>query len=106
MQMEEPFDGLYDADMCRSIRSLHNYDPPTSDEEIAAAALQYVRKVSGMPRPSAANTEAFERAVAAVTAATHELLDSLVTTAAPRDRAAEIEKARERSLARFAPRTG
>ena len=72
----------YDAVMCRSIRSLHNYDPPTSDEEIAAAALQYVRKVSGMPRPSAANTEAFERAVAAVTAATHELLDSLVTSAA------------------------
>ena len=61
--------------MCRSIRSLHNYDPPTSDEEIRAAALQYVRKVSGTTRPSAANTAAFERAVEAVTAATTELLD-------------------------------
>ena len=92
--------------MCRSIRSLHNYEPPTSDEEIAAASLQYVRKVSGMTRPSAANMAAFEQAVAAVTAATHELLGSLVTSATPRDRAAEIEKARERSLARFAPHSG
>jgi hypothetical protein len=89
--------------MCRSIRPLHNYDPPTSEEEIGAAALQYVRKVSGMTRPSSANTAAFERAIAAVSAATHELLDSLVTSAAPRDRAAEIERARARSLARFAP---
>jgi hypothetical protein len=89
--------------MCRSIRSLHNYEPPTTDEEIGAAALQYVRKVSGMTRPSAANGEAFARAIEAVTAATHELLDTLVTSAAPRDRAAEIEKARARSLARFAP---
>jgi hypothetical protein len=92
--------------MCRSIRSLHNYDPPTSDEEVGAAALQYVRKVSGMTRPSAANADAFERAVSAITAATHELLDSLVTSASPRDRAAEIEKARARSLARFAPQPG
>jgi hypothetical protein len=92
--------------MCRSIRSLHNYAPPTTDEEISAAALQYVRKVSGMARPSAANTEAFEHAVEAVTAATHELLGSLVTTAPPRDRAAEIEKAKARSLARFAPQSG
>jgi hypothetical protein len=97
---------VYDACMCRSIRSLHNYEPPTSDEEIAAASLQYVRKVSGMTRPSAANAAAFDRAVAAVTAATHELLDSLVTAAAPRDRGAEIEKARARSLARFAPQSG
>ena len=89
--------------MCRSIRPLHNYDPPTSEEEIDAAALHYVRKVSGMTRPSAANTASFERAIAAVSAATHELLDSLVTSAAPRDRAAEIERARARSLARFAP---
>ena len=92
--------------MCRSIRPLHNYEPPTTAEEIEAAALQYVRKVSGMTRPSAANTEAFEHAVAAVTAATHELLESLVTSAAPRDRAAEIAKARERSIARFAPHNG
>jgi hypothetical protein len=91
--------------MCRSIRPLHNYEPPTSDEEIAAAALQYVRKVSGMTRPSAANQAAFERAVEAVTATTRELLDSLVTSASPRDRAAEIEKAKERSRARFAPQT-
>jgi hypothetical protein len=90
--------------MCRSIRSLHNYDPPTTDEEVSAAALQYVRKVSGTTRPSAANATAFERAVEAVTAATNELLDSLVTSAAPRNRALEIERARERSLARFAPR--
>jgi hypothetical protein len=87
--------------MCRSIRSLHNYDPPTSDEEIRSAALQYVRKVSGTTRPSAANAEAFERAVEAVTAVTTELLDSLVTSASPRNRAAEIERARERSIARF-----
>jgi hypothetical protein len=97
---------VYDAGMCRSIRSLHNYDPPTSDEEIAAAALQYVRKVSGMTRPSAANSAVFERAVAAVASTTHELLDLLVTSAPPRDRAAEIEKARARSLARFAPEGG
>ena len=96
--------------MCRSIRPLHNYEPPTTDEEVSAAALQYVRKVSGMTRPSAANSEAFERAVAAVTAATRTLLDSLVTSAPPRDRAAEIEKARRGrshgSLARFAPQDG
>jgi hypothetical protein len=87
--------------MCRSIRSLHNYDPPTSDEDVRAAALQYVRKVSGTARPSAANAEAFERAVAAVTAATTGLLDALVTSAAPRHRATEIERAKERSIARF-----
>ncbi len=92
--------------MCRSIRPLHNYDPPTSDEEIREAALQYVRKVSGTTRPSAANTAAFEHAVEAVTAATAELLGALVTTAAPRNRAAEIARARERSLARFAPQSG
>jgi hypothetical protein len=92
--------------MCRSIRSLHNYEPPTTDEEISAAALQYVRKVAGMTRPSATNSAAFERAIEAVTAATHELLGSLVTSAPPRDRAAEIEKARARSIARFAPQSG
>jgi hypothetical protein len=92
--------------MCRSIRPLHNYAPPTTDEEISAAALQYVRKVSGMTRPSAANTAAFERAVETVTAVTRELLDSLVTSAPPRDRAAEIERAKARSVARFAPQNG
>jgi len=89
--------------MCRSIRSLHNYAPPTTDEEVSAAALQYVRKVGGMTRPSAANADAFEHAVEVVTAATRALLDSLVSSAPPRDRAAEIEKARARSLARFGP---
>jgi hypothetical protein len=89
--------------MCRSIRPLHNYAPPTTDEEVRAAALQYVRKVSGMTRPSAANSEAFERAVDAVADVTRGLLGSLVTSAPPRDRAAEIEKAKARSLARFAP---
>jgi hypothetical protein len=92
--------------MCRSIRPLHNYEPPTTEADIHAAAVQYVRKVSGMTRPSAANTDAFERAVEAVRAATHELLDSLVTSAAPRDRATEIERAKARSLARFAPSSG
>jgi hypothetical protein len=91
--------------MCRSIRSLHNYDPPTTGDDVHAAALQYVRKVSGMTRPAVANEDAFARAVEAVTAATRELLDSLVTSAAPKDRAAEIERARARSIARFAPHT-
>ena len=89
--------------MCRSIRPLHNYEPPTTEEDVRAAALQYVRKVSGMTRPAAANAEAFERAVEAVTAATAELLGSLVTAASPRSRALEIERARARSRARFAP---
>jgi hypothetical protein len=92
--------------MCRNIKVLYNFSPPTTDDEVNAAALQYVRKVSGMTRPSAANSAAFERAVAAVAATTHELLDLLVTSAPPRDRAAEIEKARARSLARFAPEGG
>jgi len=88
--------------MCRNIRVLHNFEPPASDDEVAAAALQYVRKVSGAARPSAANAEAFDRAVAAVTAATRELLDSLVTTAPPKDREVEAAKARARSAERYA----
>jgi hypothetical protein len=88
--------------MCRNIRVLHNFEPPASDDEVAAAALQYVRKVSGAARPSAANAEAFDRAVAAVTAATRELLDSLVTTAPPKDREVEAAKARARSADRYA----
>ncbi|MCB9745821.1 MAG: DUF2277 domain-containing protein [Alphaproteobacteria bacterium] len=82
--------------MCRNIRPLHNYAPPASPEEIHAAALQYVRKVSGSTRPSAANAEAFERAVQAVAAATAELLESLVSSAPPRSRHADAEKAKER----------
>ena len=88
--------------MCRSIRPLHNYDPPTTTDDVHAAALQYVRKVSGTARPSAANAAAFERAVEAVSAATAELLGALVTSAPARSRALEIEKARERNRERFA----
>ena len=90
--------------MCRSIRPLHNYDPPTTAEEVREASLQYVRKISGMTRPARANEEAFARAVEAVTAASARLLDELVTTAPPRNRAREIERARERSIARFGER--
>jgi hypothetical protein len=87
--------------MCRNIRTLSNFAPPATHEEIAAAALQYVRKVSGTNKPSAANAEAFERAVAEVTAATHRLLGELTTSAPPRNREIEAEKARERSRKRF-----
>jgi hypothetical protein len=82
--------------MCRNIRALHNFDPPASDEEIRAAALQYVRKISGYNKPSAANAEAFERAIDAVAAASAELLGRLTTNAPPKDREAEAAKARER----------
>ncbi len=91
--------------MCRNIRPLHNYEPPTSELEIEAAALQYVRKISGMSKPAKVNEEAFARAVQAVTEASSRLLHELVTTAPPRDRKREIERARERNLARFGPRT-
>ncbi len=88
--------------MCRNIRTLHNFDPPATDEEIRASALQYVRKVSGSTQPSKANTEAFERAVDEVTAVTARLLDSLVTSAPPKDREVEAAKARARYYQRFA----
>ncbi len=88
--------------MCRNIRTLHNFDPPATDEEIQASALQYVRKISGSTKPSQANAEAFDEAVEAVAAATHELLDRLVTKAPPKDREAEAAKAKARSEARFA----
>lgn len=87
--------------MCRNIRTLHNFEPPATGSEVHSAALQYVRKISGAARPSQANEEAFERAVAAVAAATEELLASLVTTAPPKDREVEAVKARQRSEARF-----
>jgi hypothetical protein len=90
--------------MCRNIRPLHNYDPPTTDAEIRDASLQYVRKISGMTKPARANEEAFERAVDAVTAASQRLLAELVAHAPPRDRAREIERARARSAARFGER--
>jgi hypothetical protein len=85
--------------MCRNIRTLHNFEPPATEEEIDAAALQYVRKVSGQTRPSRANEAAFARAVDEVAAATARLLEALVTNAAPRDR--EVEAAKARARARF-----
>ena len=88
--------------MCRNIRTLHNFDPPATDEEIQASALQYVRKISGSTKPSQANAEAFDEAVEAVAAATRELLDHLVTNAPPKDREVEAAKAKARSEARFA----
>lgn len=90
--------------MCRSIRPLHNYDPPTTDAEVREASLQYVRKISGMSRPARVNEEAFARAVEAVAAASTELLHDLVTPAPPRNRAREIERARERAAVRFGER--
>ena len=88
--------------MCRNIRTLHNFEPPATDEEVQAAALQYVRKISGTNKPSKANEAAFARAVEEVTAASRRLLDSLVTSAPPKDREAEAAKARARAAARFA----
>jgi hypothetical protein len=88
--------------VCRNIRSLHNFEPPATQEEIRASALQYVRKVSGYNKPSRANAEAFERAVDAVTRVTTELLDELVTSAPPKDREVEAAKARARSAQRYA----
>ena len=88
--------------MCRNIRTLHNFDPAASDEEIHDSALQYVRKISGFSKPSQANTEAFERAVDEVAAISARLLDELVTNAPPKDREVEAAKAKERSAARYA----
>ena len=87
--------------MCRSIRTLHNFDPPATDDEIRASALQFVRKLSGFIRPSRANDQAFARAVDQVATAARELLGSLVTTAPARDRDVEASKARARSATRF-----
>jgi hypothetical protein len=88
--------------MCRNIRPLANFEPPVTSDEIQAAALQYVRKISGSTRPSQANAEVFDRAVAEVAAASARLLDALVTTAPPKDREVEAEKARRRAAARYA----
>jgi hypothetical protein len=89
--------------MCRNIKTLHNFQPPATEDEVRASALQFVRKLSGFTKPSHANEEAFNRAVDAVTDAAEELLRSLVTNAPPRDRETEAAKHRERSLKRFAP---
>ncbi|MFL5944657.1 MAG: DUF2277 domain-containing protein [Gaiellaceae bacterium] len=88
--------------MCRNIHTLFNYEPPATTEEVRDASLQYVRKVSGFAKPSRANEEAFDRAVADVAAATQRLLDALVTSAAPKDREVEAARARERASKRFA----
>lgn len=88
--------------MCRNIRTLHNFEPPATDDEVRAAALQYVRKISGFTKPSHANAAAFERAVDAVAAISADLLDALVTTAPPKDREVEAAKAKARSAQRFA----
>ncbi len=88
--------------MCRNIRTLHNFEPPATRDEVHAAALQYVRKVSGATRPSQANQAAFDAAVAEVAAATARLLDQLTTTAPPKDREVEAAKARARAEARYA----
>ncbi|MBD5829823.1 MULTISPECIES: DUF2277 domain-containing protein [Janibacter] len=88
--------------MCRNIRQLHNFEPPATSEEVRAAALQYVRKISGATKPSRANEEAFAQAVQEVAVATQHLLDHLTTSAAPKDREVEAAKARERARTRYA----
>jgi hypothetical protein len=90
--------------MCRNIRVLHNFAPPATEDEVQAAALQYVRKVSGTTKPSAANAEAFEAAVEQVAEATRTLLDQMVTKAPPRDREVEAARARARAAKRYAER--
>ena len=87
--------------MCRNIRPLSNFEPPATDDEIAAAALQFVRKISGTTKPSRVNAEAFDIAVAEVAAASHRLLDALVTTAPPKDREVEAARARQRAALRY-----
>ena len=88
--------------MCRNIRTLHNFQPPATDDEVQAAALQYVRKVSGSTKPSQANAEAFDRAVGEVAEVTSRLLDDLVAAAPPKDRELEAAKRRERAAKRYA----
>jgi hypothetical protein len=88
--------------MCRNIRTLHNFEPPATEDEVHAAAVQYVRKISGFTKPSQVNAEPFERAVQAVTAASRELLAELQTNAPPKDRAVEAEKARAKARVRYA----
>ncbi len=87
--------------MCRNIRPLSNFEPPATDDEVRAAALQYVRKISGTTKPSRVNAEAFDRAVEEITEVSARLLDALVTTAPPKDREVEAAKARERAALRY-----
>ena len=100
-RLRPAYDARYGFRMCRNIRILYNFEPPTTDDEIRSAAVQYVRKVSGMQKPSRANEAAFDQAVEDISAATARLLESLVTTAPPRDREAEAERRRARALERF-----
>ena len=88
--------------MCRNIHTLFNFEPPATDDEVRAASLQYVRKISGFTKPSQANEKAFERAVDDVARATQKLIDALVTNASPKDREVEAERRRERGAKRFA----
>ena len=88
--------------MCRNIHTLHNFEPPATDDEVHAAALQYVRKISGATRPSKANAEAFDRAVAEIAHISRQLLEGLVSAAPPKNRDIEAEKAKARSAKRFA----
>jgi hypothetical protein len=88
--------------MCRNIRTLYNFDPPATDEEVRASAIQYVRKISGFTKPSQANAEAFERAIDAVAAVSTQLLSELHTSAPPKDREVEAAKARARAAQRYA----
>src|SRR5262249_31853456 len=90
--------------MCRNIKTLHNFSPPATDDEVRASAVQFVRKLSGFTKPSKQNEAAFERAVHDVTHAARTLLDALVTTAPPRDRETEAAKAKARAAVRFGPR--
>lgn len=92
----------YDRSMCRNIRTLHNFEPPATEDEIRASALQYVRKIGGFTKPSQANVEAFDRAVDAVSEISARLLDELVTNAPPKDREVEAAKARARAAERYA----
>jgi hypothetical protein len=92
--------------MCRNIRTLHNFAPPATDDEVRASALQFVRKLSGFTKPSRANQEAFDRAVEQVTEAAHTLLAGLTTTAPPRDRAIEAARAKERAAKRYGREPG
>lgn len=92
----------FNEDMCRNIRPLNNFEPPATDDEVSAAALQFVRKIAGSSKPSKANQAAYDKAIAAITEASRELIDSLVTTAPPKDREEEAAKARARSAARYA----
>jgi hypothetical protein len=102
MVFAKRFSRYYPETMCRSIKTLFNFEPPATSDEVRAASLQFVRKLSGFNKPSKANEEAFDLAVDRVSAAAQELLDSLVTNAEPRDRETEAEKARLRARERFA----